>query len=145
MRPALPDVNVWLALSIPRHAFHDAAHEWFTDARERSLLFCRSTQQGLLRLLTTAAVVAPYSLAPLSNRQAIARIAGVLADDRIDLVAEPIGVEEQWMRFSDSKNASPKLWMDAYLAAFAFTGGYRLVSIDRAFKQFPGVDVRLIQ
>jgi predicted nucleic acid-binding protein len=35
--------------------------------------------------------------------------------------------------------------MDAYLAAFAFTGGYRLVSIDRAFKQFPGVDVRLIR
>ena len=144
MRPALPDVNVWLALSIPQHAFHEAASVWFSDVTVRSLLFCRSTQQGLLRLLTTAAVVTPYSLAPLSNRQAIARMGEVLADERIDLVGEPNGMEEQWMRFADSKHASPKLWMDAYLAAFAQTGGYRLVTIDKAFKQFQGLDVQLI-
>ncbi len=145
MRPALPDVNVWLALSIPQHAFHKAANDWFNDVKEGSLLFCRSTQQGLLRLLTTTAVVAPYSLAPLSNRQAIARIREVLTDDRIDLVGEPNGMEEQWMRFADSKHSSPKLWMDAYLAAFAFTGGYRLVTIDKAFKQFNGVDLQMIR
>lgn len=145
MRPALPDVNVWLALSIPQHAFHDLASAWFNDEREGSMLFCRSTQQGLLRLLTTAAVVVPYSLTPLSNRHAIARIGEVLADERIDLVGEPNGMEEQWMRFADSKHASPKLWMDAYLAAFALAGGYRLVTIDKAFKQFQGVDVQLIR
>ncbi len=145
MRPALPDVNVWLALSIPQHAFHEVANAWFNEEKERSILFCRATQQGLLRLLTTAAVVVPYSLTPLSNRQAIVRIGEVLAEDRIDLVGEPIGMEDQWMRFADLKQASPKLWMDAYLAAFAFIGGYRLVTIDKAFKQFNGVDVQMIR
>jgi predicted nucleic acid-binding protein len=31
--------------------------------------------------------------------------------------------------------------MDAYLAAFALAGGYRLVTTDRGFRQFNGLDV----
>jgi predicted nucleic acid-binding protein len=34
--------------------------------------------------------------------------------------------------------------MDAYLAAFALTGGYRMVTTDAAFKQFRGLDLRLL-
>jgi predicted nucleic acid-binding protein len=34
--------------------------------------------------------------------------------------------------------------MDAYLAAFALTGGYRMVTTDAAFKQFGGLDLRLL-
>lgn len=33
----------------------------------------------------------------------------------------------------------------AYLVAFALCGGYRLVTIDTAFKQFKGVDVLLLK
>ena len=40
--------------------------------------------------------------------------------------------------------ASPKLWMDAYLAAFALAGGCRMVTTDAAFKQFAGLDLELI-
>ena len=40
--------------------------------------------------------------------------------------------------------ASPKLWMDAYLAAFALTGGYRMVTTDTAFRQFQGLDVLVL-
>lgn len=34
--------------------------------------------------------------------------------------------------------------MDAYLAAFAMAGGYRMVTTDRAFRQFQGLDLVLL-
>ncbi len=40
--------------------------------------------------------------------------------------------------------ASPKIWMDAYLAAFALAGGYQMVTTDAAFKQFRGLDLLLL-
>ena len=41
---------------------------------------------------------------------------------------------------------SPKHWMDAYLAAFAMRGGQRLVTFDRAYRQFEtaGLDLLLL-
>ncbi len=38
-------------------------------------------------------------------------------------------------------NASPKLRMDAYLAAFALTAAYLMVTTDVAFRQFAGLEV----
>jgi predicted nucleic acid-binding protein len=34
--------------------------------------------------------------------------------------------------------------MDAYLAAFAVAGTYQLVTTDKAFKQFKGLDLNLL-
>jgi predicted nucleic acid-binding protein len=34
--------------------------------------------------------------------------------------------------------------MDAYLAAFAQTGGYQMVTTDAGFKQFGGLDLVLL-
>jgi predicted nucleic acid-binding protein len=36
---------------------------------------------------------------------------------------------------------SPRLWTDAYLAAFALAGGHRLVTFDQGFLRFPGLEV----
>ena len=36
---------------------------------------------------------------------------------------------------------SPRLWTDAYLAAFALAGGHRLVTFDQDFLRFPGLEV----
>ena len=66
----LLDVNIWLALVLSRHTHHRAARAWLDGEQEgASLCFCRATQQGLARLLTTAEVLAGYGNAPLSNRQ----------------------------------------------------------------------------
>jgi len=35
-------------------------------------------------------------------------------------------------------------WMDAYLAAFALAGGYRMVTTDAAFEQFGGLDLKVL-
>lgn len=64
--------------------------------------------------------------------------------ERIRFSDEPERIAVQWGHFADSTVASPKLWMDAYLAAFAVAGGYRLVTTDRAFKQFKGLNVLVL-
>jgi toxin-antitoxin system PIN domain toxin len=141
----LTDSNVWLALALSKHVLHATAAAWLAEQRPaRSVLFCRSTQQTFLRLLTTSAVLAPYGLPPLSNKSAWSVYEGFRADERISWVKEPTGLEASWKRFAGGTKASPKLWMDAYLAAFAMAGGYRLVTTDKAFKQFKGLQLLLL-
>lgn len=41
--------------------------------------------------------------------------------------------------FASCPTVSPKLWMDAYLAAFAVTAGLTMVTIDVGFRQFSGL------
>ena len=57
---------------------------------------------------------------------------------------EPRGLETQWKKLAGGPWPSPKLWMDAYLAAFAMAGGYQIVTTDKAFKQFKLLDLVLL-
>jgi predicted nucleic acid-binding protein len=54
------------------------------------------------------------------------------------------GLDRRWRQLAARDAASPKRWMDAYLAAFAQAGGYRLVTTDAAFRQFAGLDLVLL-
>jgi toxin-antitoxin system PIN domain toxin len=141
----LADSNVWLALALSRHEHHEAASSWLADLTQAAkVFFCRSTQQSLLRLLTTRAVFAPYGIPPLSNKTAWQAYERFLTDERVSWADEPPGLESHWKRLTASGKASPKLWMDAYLAAFAIAAEYQLVTTDRAFKQFKGLEYLLL-
>ena len=142
----LCDTNVWLALAIAGHVHHASARDWLeTVVEPASVLFCRATQQAFLRLLTNTAVLASHGIPPLTNRQAWSAYEALLADDRIAFRAqEPAGLDRHWTQFALRNTASPKLWMDAYLAAFALAGGYRMVTTDIAFRQFSGLDLLLL-
>jgi toxin-antitoxin system PIN domain toxin len=144
-RPSLPDINVWLALSLEAHPHHARAMEWFDTATADTVHFCRYTQQGTLRLLTTPAVYAPIGLQPMSNREAVKAMERMLADERITFAEEPLGLFEAWMRYADARGPSPKRWMDAYLAALALAGGYRLITTDKGIQQFKEVDVLVLK
>jgi len=140
----LADSNIWLALAISKHAFHPMARGWLAGRAPREALFCRATQYSFLRLLTTAAVLAPYGIPPLGNKAAWSVYEGFLADERISWVEEPRGLDAYWKKWAAGSKASPKLWMDAYLAAFAVAGGYELVTTDKAFKQFKGLSLLVL-
>jgi toxin-antitoxin system PIN domain toxin len=142
----LCDSSLWLALALSKHVHHRAAVEWLKTIDEaRSVLLCRATQQTFLRLLTNAAVLAPYGNPPLTNREAWQVCEALLGDDRIVFLAEePAGLEVRWKQFAVRRTASPKLWMDAYLAAYALAGGHRLATTDTAFRQFRGLDLEVI-
>ena len=141
----LLDVNIWVALSVDTHEFHPSAKSWFDEQNETSsLCFCRATQLGYLRLLTTSAVLKGYGYLPYTNSQAWNAYDALLADQRIGFKTEPEGVDEIWQSLAARNTASPKLWMDAYLAAFAIRSGLQLVTADKAFSQFNGLDFHLI-
>jgi toxin-antitoxin system PIN domain toxin len=142
---ALPDINIWLALSRSGHVHHEPVHAWLSAMTEAGVvLFCRATQQGYVRLLTTEVVMRAYGGKALTNQQAWDLQHAWYRDDRVGQASEPAGIEARWKEFGAIRSASPKLWMDAYLAAFAMAGGFRLVTTDKAFKQFKGLDPLVI-
>jgi toxin-antitoxin system PIN domain toxin len=123
-----PDVNVWLALLRADHIHRQAATAWWTEDQSDELLFCRFTQLGVLRLLTTAAAM---NNQPLSMRKAWAAYDRLLQDPRVVLVPEPPGFDTVFRTIAVSDVASPKVWADAYLLAFANQTGSRLVTFDK--------------
>ncbi|MEA2559597.1 MAG: uncharacterized protein QOH06_1101 [Acidobacteriota bacterium] len=141
----LCDSNVWLALALSKHVHHSAARKWFETVEEPgAVLWCRATQQAFLRLLTNASVLRPYGNLPLTNREAWSAYQVFFTDDRITFQEEPAGLEPLWKELAVRDTASPKLWMDAYLAAFAKAGCFRMVTTDAAFAQFRGLDLLVL-
>jgi len=141
----LADTSVWLALTLSRHVFHRAARSWLKRTKsDDKIVFCRATQQSFLRLLTTREVLARYDVRVLTNSEAWAAYANWLSDHRIAYSNEPQGLEANWQTLTARNTASPKLWMDAYLAAFAMSGGYQLVTTDKSFRQYKGLNVVLL-
>jgi uncharacterized protein len=140
----LIDSNVWLALAIEKHQFHRTARQWLRQRGRREALFCRATHQSLLRLLTTRAVMAQYESPPLKNKQAWSIYESLRADSRVGWAEEPRDLESGWKSLAGTTQASPKLWMDAYLAAFAIECGFQFVTTDKAFRQFKKLDLVLL-
>jgi toxin-antitoxin system PIN domain toxin len=138
-----PDINVWVALSYDRHVHHRSALQWFDHlAPMARLFFCRVTQLGLLRLLSSAAVMGP-DLAK-GQQEAWKAYDAWLQDDRIEFLEEPDGLETQFRALTRSPQASPKDWADSYLLAFASAADLRMVSFDQALGQ-KGTNVLLLQ
>lgn len=128
-----PDINVWVALSYDRHIHHPIARKWF-DALEPSaqLFFSRFTQLGLLRLLTSGAVMG----AELMTQQEAWRVYdGWLEDERIEILPEPEGIEAHFRALSNLDYAATKGWADSYLAAFAKSTGLTIVTFDGALSK----------
>lgn len=139
----LADTSIWIARAIPEHDDHGRTGEWLNSVGGSDrVVVCRAIQQSLLRLLTLAALTRGYGYPPMSNADAWTRYDSLIADDRVIFRSdEPDGLEARWRQLTERDTASPKLWMDAYLAAFAIEGGYRMVTTDAAFRQFPGLDL----
>ena len=93
------------------------------------IAFSRLTQMGFLRLMTTAAAMDGR---PLSMAEAWRVHDRLLEDDRVTFVPEPAVVETRFRAHACGGAASPKLWADAWLLAFAETAGGFLVTFDRA-------------
>jgi uncharacterized protein len=128
--PLLPDVNVWVALNYQKHMHHPAASQWY-DALpdEATLVFCRQTQLGLFRILTTLAVMGKEIL---SQRDCWQVYDGWIGTGQVAWADEPPDLDILLRASTEENTASPKAWMVAYLAAFAEAAHLTLVTFDRA-------------
>lgn len=135
----LPDINVWLALSAPYHRHHAAAQAYWHGEAASRIWFCRHSMLGLVRLLCQKTVMAP---APAhSSDQAWQAWQSLRSLPEVGLLPEPEAVDAQLADFVARCAPWPTaLWPDAYLAAFAAAANLRLVSFDRDFSRFPGLN-----
>ena len=92
--------------------------------------FVRTTQLGLLRLLTSSG---PMRGQPLTNEQAWTVWDGFLSDDKVPAISGCRAVDEHFRTFSTGRQASPKIWVDAYLTAHAVANDAVLITFDQAF------------
>ena len=128
----LLDINVWVALSYAAHEHHEVAADWYSSLDDTvQLTFCRITQLGLLRLLTSEAVMGDEVL---TQPDAWRVYDSWLRDARASFALEPAGVDRAFRQRSRAKAASPKAWADAYLSAFADEAGLSLVTFDQGFR-----------
>jgi predicted nucleic acid-binding protein len=72
---------------------------------------------------------------PLSMKKAWTAYDRLYADQRVAFVPEPADVEAAFRKGASSDHASPKLWADAYLLAFARSTSGHLVTFDRALAE----------
>lgn len=116
-----------------------------TLTRETAAIVCRPVQLSLLRLLTTQAVMREEVR---TNAQALKLWTSLMGFPGLLFVTEePPGFQEIWFRLSRSTAASPKIWMDAYLASFAIGYSFKFVTFDRGFETYrkQGLDLRILR
>lgn len=133
----LPDVNVWLALTVADHPHHDRARRYWNEESAERIAFCRITALGFLRLCTNHHVMGGN---PLSMMDAWNAYMAFRALPEIMLVAEQPDCERVLKTWVLEINMTPRMWTDAYLAAFAVSSDVRLVSFDADFVRFARLD-----
>jgi toxin-antitoxin system PIN domain toxin len=125
-----PDINVWLALVFDRHLHSAAAQRWYDSLDpSTSFVFCRHTQLGLLRLLSTEPAMGDDVM---TQRQCWQVYDRWFESGQAILFDESKRIEARLRARTSEPIVAPKLWADAYLAAFAEAAGLTLVTFDRA-------------
>ena len=138
----LLDANVWLALAAEAHTHHERAKVYWHNEAAPIAAFCRLTELAFLRHLTNRAVMGEQVLTPSA---AWKKRTQFLALPEVQRLAEPVGLDEELAKFCDLGRTSPNLWTDAYLAALAKCAGLRLVTFDRGFARFGGLELLFLQ
>lgn len=125
---SFPDMNIWLALAAPEHVHAALARHWW-EQESGAIAFSRLTQLGFLRLTTTAAAMDGK---PLTIAQAWRVYDRFYDDDRVLFVSEPSEIDQRFREKAVGRQASPKIWADAWLLAMAQAAGGTLITFDRA-------------
>ena len=132
----LPDVNVWLALAAPDHVHHDRAVAYWRNESLPAMVFCRTTMLGFVRVSSSPRFMDGQPLTPIAAWNAWQKLCDVPG---ITLAPEPPGCDGHLAGWVGSSLVSSRLWTDAWLAAFAVAGNYRLVSFHSDFSRFAGL------
>lgn len=137
----LIDVNVLHALVYEESQNHREAIQWLGGIGGDTIVVCRVTQHGLLRLLTLPQVMKGNVR---TMEQAWGVYDGLMSDTRFRFVWEPEGMENLWRNLCPASIVAPQKWTDAYLAAFAIASGMQFVTFDRGFRDFRGLNLKLL-
>ena len=138
------DSNVWLALTFSAHPHHGLAKTVFAEtSAQNPACFCRAIQQSFLRLATTPVLLKTYGAEGFTNQDAANLIKTLSGLSVVSTLEEPPALQSRWLELAGLPSASPKVWMDAYLAAFAILHQVEFVTLDRDFQNFEKHSLKL--
>ncbi len=124
-----PDVNVWLALNYEKHIHNVSAVQWYKSLDSSTVFaFCRHTQLGLFRLLSSETILKENAR---NQRECWSVFDQWLASGEAVFAQEPFNLDYSLRAQTSATQAVPKVWADAYLAAFAEAAGLTLATFDR--------------
>jgi toxin-antitoxin system PIN domain toxin len=137
----LADANFLIALLHARHALSARAVAWLGSQEEPgSVLVCRIAQMGVLRILTNPAWLKEDVLPAAAVWDAWDVL---LSDDRFAQVQEPAQLDAEWRLLTRAFPVGRRVETDCYLAAFAIAGSHRVLTFDRGFRQFAGLEIEI--
>lgn len=137
----LLDVNVWLALAIEEHSHHPAAVAYWTVRPQAQRYFCRLSAMSFVRLLTQPKLMAG---APLELKGAWALYERFAALPGVALLGEPEGVDAVLASLIKPRLPA-RLFTDTYFAALARAAGLQLVTFDKDFERFSGLQLKRLE
>jgi len=138
----LVDVNLVLALLVRQHVHHALSRDWFANLGAGEVGLCRLVQLAIVRLLGNRAIMANDAVSALVGWRLIEDL---LQDERLEFLPEPPRIDSVLPGLLDHPVLPGKLVSDAYLAAFAMAASRQMVTLDREFLRFRGLDVRHVR
>ena len=123
---ALLDVNVLVALFDPDHVHHEPAHRWFEQHRPSRWATCPLTENGLVRVLGSAA----YRPEPIPLLGVVERLRAFRASGQHVFWADAVSLTDAAL-FRGDKLTGPRQITDVYLLGLAVHHGGRLATFDR--------------
>jgi toxin-antitoxin system PIN domain toxin len=133
----LPDLNVWLALACPDHSHHRQALRYWEQQAAEQVLFCTITALGLVRLVCQPKLM---GAAVKTAVEASALLDAFCQQPGVSMASAEQAGWDIFHQLLRSGEVPPLLCTDAYLAALAMANGWRLVSFDRDFERFEGLE-----
>ena len=133
----LPDLNVWLALAATQHPHHAQALTYWEQQASDRVLFCTVTALGLVRLLSQPKLM---GASVLGSAEASALLQAFRRQPGVAMAAPEHDGWDLFHTLLSSAELPARLQTDAYLAALVIANGWRLVSFDRDFERFKGLN-----
>ena len=132
----LPDLNVCLALLTPDQFHHQQALNYWEQQAAEQVHFCTVTALGLVRLVSQPKLMGP---AVQTTYEASAILQALCQQPGASLAIPASDGWDVFHQLMREGNLQARLCTDAYLAALAISSGWRLVSFDRGFERFGGL------
>ena len=139
----IADANVLFPLLVQGHAAHEVAMGWWDEQADGSVGTCLLTRLAVLRLLTNRVAMNGAPVRPDEALHAWQRLGNDPRSFHIDV--QPAEHESRFVSLVSSREPTPNLWTDAWLAALAMSLDYEITTFDRGFKSFRGLRVRLLE
>lgn len=140
---SIADANVLFPLLVQGHAAYETAKRWWDEQPDGTVGTCLITRLAVLRLLTNRVAMNGAPVRPEEALGAWGRLSNDPRSFPVDLYS--VEHESRFVSLVTSREPTPNLWADAWLAALAMSLDCELTTFDRGFKSFRGLKLRLLE